>query len=104
MKKFLRGRIYFRSSGMSKRSSDYQVEGTFRAGVGPTVSVSRLEELQSHFHHDLTIERLPSGDMRITRDIIANGPESAYRRATDLKTALRRYLWLEIEVVCPKVA
>lgn len=95
------GTITYRQGTETIPGWEYELDARFSDGVTPAVEISRLERLQQRFGGDLSIERLPTGSMRISRIITAHGPESAHRQAEDLRSACNRHLGLRLNIARP---
>jgi hypothetical protein len=95
------GTITYRQGAEAIPVWEFELDTHFSDGVAERIEAKHLERLQQRFSGDLNVERLPTGNMRITRTITALGPESACRQADDLRCALYRYLGLHVNIARP---
>ncbi|MDB5195368.1 MAG: hypothetical protein JWO84_552 [Parcubacteria group bacterium] len=94
MLQFLDGTIAFRPSPAHPKSWEHELVANFSVGVGPALPIFALDRLQKHCKGELDIERLSCGNIRMSRQVIAHGAESACKQAHDLRSLLMRVLGL----------
>lgn len=92
------GTIAYRQGVETIPGWEFELDAQFSEDATQRIGVSSLNRLQQRFSGDLNVERLPAGNMRISRKITAHGPESAFRQANDLRSAFNRYLGLRLSV------
>lgn len=95
---FLDGTISFREAGSRTRGWIYDLMANFSPKVGPDIPVARLERLQKMYGGELDISRQNDGSIRICSEVIAHGPESAFKQARDLRSLLLAVLGLRTNV------
>lgn len=97
----LDGTITYRQGAEAIPGWEYELDARFSEHVEARIEERHLHCLRTRYRGDLTVERLPDGNLRISRSITAHGPESALRQAEDLRCDFYRFLGLHMNIARP---